>query len=67
MDKPPRDIEEIHESINFASGHEKSVWEKVLSRLETADALTFDELDDVAGGLQDPFEKGDKEKDPSKK
>ena len=64
MDKSPMDIEEMHDNIDFSSGHEKSVWDKVLSRLETANALSFDELDDVAGGLLEPSEKGDKEKKP---
>ena len=58
--KDKDDIEAMLYGMDFSAGHETSVWEKVLARLNMGDELNLDSLDNVAGGAAKPQEKGDK-------
>lgn len=52
------DVEKFLTSVNFSQGYKEAVWEKISARL-AANALSIDELDNVAGGLSNVSEFSD--------
>lgn len=45
------EVEKFLYATDFSQGHKRSVWEKIRLRLQADTALSYSELDDVAGGL----------------
>ena len=74
MDKLPKKtavakkIDLMLRNMDFSQGHEPTVWDKVLSRIEDPDVeLPLFALDNVAGGHSNQTDEDEKDEIPRKK